>query len=157
MPTTIRYSVKDMEKNPIIVIDTREQTPLVFEQSEAGTLYSGDYSYKGGETSFAVERKSLDDLVGSVIQNRDRFANECHRLRGYRFKRLLITADIKDLLNHEYHSKAEPKAVMHTLYAFEMRYDLPFIFVADLEKCSKLIERWAFWYAREQFLSLPRD
>jgi hypothetical protein len=38
--------------------------PLRFERLKAvaGTLYSGDYSIAGLEASFAVERKSIDDL-----------------------------------------------------------------------------------------------
>src|SRR6516165_2547754 len=78
---------------PIIVIDNREQEPLTFTRLKTvrGTLYSGDYSLRGLEDSFAVERKSLDDIANSCLSgNRDRFENELHRLRGYYFKRLLV-------------------------------------------------------------------
>jgi ERCC4-type nuclease len=78
---------------PIIVYDQREQAPLVFTrlQAVAGTLYSGDYSIAGLESSFAVERKSIDDLANCCMgANRDRFEHELLRLRGHRFRRLLI-------------------------------------------------------------------
>jgi hypothetical protein len=64
---------------PVVVIDSREQAPLVFArlQSVAGTLYSGDYSVLGLEDVLAVERKSLDDLANCCLASgRDRFEHE---------------------------------------------------------------------------------
>ena len=61
---------------PKIVIDSREQAPLKFTRLEAvtGTLYSGDYSIRGLEDQFAVERKSIDDLANCCLSsNRGRF------------------------------------------------------------------------------------
>jgi DNA excision repair protein ERCC-4 len=81
------------DAKPTIVVDNREQTPLIFTRlaSVEGTLYSGDYSVLGLEDLFSVERKSIDDLVGCCTgENRERFERELHRLRGFRFKRLLI-------------------------------------------------------------------
>jgi hypothetical protein len=78
---------------PVLVTDTREQLPLPFKRlaSVRATLTSGDYSFRGGEELFAVERKSIADLVGCCVgDNRERFFRELHRLRGYRFKRLLV-------------------------------------------------------------------
>jgi hypothetical protein len=73
---------------PKIVIDSREQAPLKFTSFEAvtGTLYSGDYSIRGLEDQFAVERKSVDDLANCCLSsNRGRFEHELHRLRGFGF------------------------------------------------------------------------
>src|SRR4030081_926981 len=78
---------------PIIVVDTREQEPLVFSRlrSVSGTLITGDYSVKGLECLFAIERKSIGDLVACCMgENRQRFERELHRLRGFRFARLLV-------------------------------------------------------------------
>src|SRR5688572_14128726 len=79
------------DARPVLVIDTREQTPLPFERlaTERGTLHTGDYSFKGGEDVFAVERKTIPDLVACCIgENRERFCRELHRLRGFLFTRL---------------------------------------------------------------------
>jgi hypothetical protein len=48
------------DQEPMIVVDTREQEPLVFKSLQAvrGTLLSGDYSVAGLEELFSVERKS---------------------------------------------------------------------------------------------------
>lgn len=50
---------------PVLVVDTREQTPLPFARLrwERGTLQSGDYSFRGAEDLFAIERKTIPDLT----------------------------------------------------------------------------------------------
>ena len=76
---------------PTIVVDTREQTPLSFSfPSIIGTLPTADYSVSGLEEDFAVERKSLPDLFGSLTSGRDRFRRELQRLLAYPFRRLLV-------------------------------------------------------------------
>jgi DNA excision repair protein ERCC-4 len=89
------------DASPILLVDSREQDPLRFEHlaSQTVALQSGDYSLLGASELFGVERKTVADFVGCCVgDNRDRFARELHRLRGFRFKRLLIVgteADIK--------------------------------------------------------------
>jgi ERCC4-type nuclease len=53
-------------REPVLVIDSREQAPLAFERLESvrGTLRTGDYSVRGLEDLFSVERKTVADLVG---------------------------------------------------------------------------------------------
>lgn len=65
---------------------TREQLPRPFKRlaSVRATLTSGDYSFRGGEELFAVELKSIADLVACCVgENRERFFRELHRLRGF--------------------------------------------------------------------------
>jgi DNA excision repair protein ERCC-4 len=119
-------------------------------KTQIGTLATGDYSVAGLESLFAIERKSVSDLVGcSVGQNRERFERELHRLRGFRFKRLLIVGSEAQISKGEYHSNIKPQAVMGTLHAFEVHYDVPVVFCDTPEIAGRLIERWAFWFARE--------
>jgi DNA excision repair protein ERCC-4 len=137
---------------PVIVIDRREQLPLTFGrlQSVPGTLMTGDYSVRGLEELFAVERKSIADTVaGCIGENRERFARELHRLRGYRFKRLLIVGTEAQILAGQYHSSINPKAVLATLSAFEIRYEVPVVFRETPELAAAQVERWAYWFARE--------
>jgi len=42
-----------------------------------------------------------------------------------------------------------PKAVLATLGAFEIRYDLPIVFAETSESAALEVERWAWWAARE--------
>jgi ERCC4-type nuclease len=138
--------------NPVLVIDTREQDPLTFTrlQSIKGTLYSGDYSVRGLESLIAIERKSVSDLVGCCIgRNRERLERELHRLRGFRFKRFLIVGTEEQILRGNFQSNIKPKAVLATLSAFEVRYDVPVVFCEKPEAAPRQIERWSFWFARE--------
>ena len=140
------------EVRPTIIVDTREQTPLIFTRlaSRTGTLTSGDYSFAGGEELFAVERKSISDLVACCIgDNRERFVRELHRLRGFRFKRLLIVGTRAEIEAGAYRSRTSPASVLSTLRAIEARFDVPVVFVSDPTAAAKEIESWAYWFARE--------
>ncbi len=140
------------DRLPAVVIDTREQTPLPIRRLptiRAGLL-TGDYSVAGLESWFAVERKSVADLVSCcAASNRERFENELHRLRGFRFRRLLIVGTREEIEAGEYRSSIRPAAVLGTLAAFEIRYDLPAVFVPTPEAGAEHVERWAWYAARE--------
>jgi DNA excision repair protein ERCC-4 len=70
--------------------------------------------------------KTVSDLVGCCTGKiRERFERELHRLRGYRFKRLLIVGSESDILEGRYHSDIIPKAVLGSLYAWQARFDCP--------------------------------
>jgi len=47
-------------------------------------------------------------------QNRERFERELHRIRGYRFKRLLVVGSEAEILAGHYHSNIKPSAVLAT-------------------------------------------
>lgn len=68
---------------PKIVIDTREQRPIRFGQlrTTMKKLDFGDYALQGMEKRVAVERKSLQDLWGTLSQpeNWARFQRELAR------------------------------------------------------------------------------
>lgn len=71
-----------------IVIDTREQTPWHFDACFAsvsiGTLRIGDYALRG-DLGFAVERKSLDDFLGTIGSGWTRFTREIERAKAAGF------------------------------------------------------------------------
>jgi len=71
------------------------------------------------------------------------------RLRGYRFKRLLIVGTREAIAAGRYHSKINPKSVLATLSAFEIRYDLPIVWAETPETAAREIERWIWFLARE--------
>src|SRR5260370_16941859 len=111
---------------PVIVIDGREQLPLVFTrlQSIEGTLYSGDYSIRGLEDTFSVERKSVEDIGSCCMgQNRERFERELHRLRGFRFKRLLISRSRALIETQPYRSRIPPAPPLVPLPPHNVPFD----------------------------------
>ena len=60
-----------------ILIDSREQNPYSFSGFDVEpittALPSGDYSLPGFTDRVAVERKELNDLLGCLTHDRDRF------------------------------------------------------------------------------------
>jgi DNA excision repair protein ERCC-4 len=136
---------------PTVIIDTREQDPLPIHRwpvIRAG-LTTGDYSLAGAEHLFAVERKSIADLVMSCTTERERFERELHRLRGFQFARLLIVGTLAEVRDGAFHSKASPVAILNSLSAFEVRYSVPVVWADTPTEAAERVEGWAYWFARE--------
>ena len=77
-----------------ITIDTREQTPWsfpAFVETERGTLSAGDYALHGD--AWALERKSLDDFLGTVSTGWERFGRELDRMPWEMAKVVIVEAD----------------------------------------------------------------
>lgn len=144
------------DHEPIVLIDSREQKPLPFERlkTQVGTLVVGDYSVRGLESLFSVERKTVDDLANCCGgADRDRVERELAKLRGYRFRRLLVIGNEQDVFRSKYYSGIAPKAVLATLAAWEVRFDLPVVFSPTPVLAGRLVETWVYWFAREIILS----
>jgi DNA excision repair protein ERCC-4 len=146
-----------------VIADTREQQPLPITRLPVvrSCLATGDYSFLGGETVFAVERKvATGDLISSLTGERERFERELLRLRGFRFARLLVVGSRADVEAGKYPSNANPKAILGSLAAYEVRYGLPVVWAATPEAAAALVEQWCWYFAREAVLAanamLPR-
>lgn len=138
--------------HPVVIVDTREQEPLPIRRLPVirAALQSGDYSVVGMEHLFAIERKSIPDLVGCCMgENRERFERELHRLRGFRFKRLLIVGTRQAIEAGTYRSNIRPASVLASLSAWECRYDVPPVFADTPEAAAALVESWSWWFCRE--------
>lgn len=72
-----------------IIVDTREQLPLFKNNVIRFKLEVGDYSTLTLRHIFCIERKSPQDLYGSLIQGHVRFMNEIFRA-GRRGVQLVI-------------------------------------------------------------------
>jgi ERCC4-type nuclease len=139
------------QPRPVLIIDSREQCALPLEfPFIVGTLQSGDYSIRGCENLFAVERKSVADLVSCTVgEARERFTRELHRLRGFAFKRLLLIGVPAEVTQHRYRSSVSPQSVMGSLAAWEIRFDCPVVWCPDPESAARLVESWASYFSRE--------
>ena len=93
-----------------VVVDTREQEPYSFPPRrfvvERRALPAGDYSLAGLEREVAVERKTLEDFVHTVIRDRDRFRKELLKLAEYDRACVVVEAGLDDLLSGAYRSGA---------------------------------------------------
>ena len=153
----IKYKFTDTEikkllkENLEIVVDTREQQNQhildYFSNKkikyEVRKLDAGDYSIKltaNPEMGFlrdcyipvTIEKKnSIDELAGS-FKDRTRFESEFIRAVGDNVKIFLLIEDAKgyeNIINHNYRSEYDPKALLGSLKAFESRYNFTTAFV----------------------------
>ena len=119
-----------------IIVDSREQTPFNFKdypvEVETGTLMSGDYSIPGFEDRVAVERKSLDDLLGCLTHDRDRFIREMQRLRGFESVAVVVEAPFDQLVDGRYRSKMPPASAVQSVISFMAVFRVPFFFAPRL-------------------------
>ncbi|MBU1002098.1 MAG: ERCC4 domain-containing protein [Proteobacteria bacterium] len=137
-----------------IVIDSREQRPLDFSRWEIetvrGCLPTGDYSVFGYENRIALERKSINDLVGSVIHQRDRFEAELARGRELEVFAVVCECSMRDVARHHYTSRACPESVLQSLFAFMVRYGTPVIWADSPEGASYVVKSLLSKYLRER-------
>ncbi len=94
-----------MRTELVIIQDTREQRPWVFPEyvrTRVATLPAGDYALEGDDR-FAIERKSLDDFVGTLFSGWERFIREIGRMEGAGFvaRVVIVEADYEDLMMRE--------------------------------------------------------
>lgn len=99
-------------KKPLVTIieDTREQTPFTkwpeWVAVESGTCHTGDYTVKGWENCFCIERKSLKDFAGTMLggyeasseKPKKRFNRELERMRHYDLKAVVVVASPRELI-----------------------------------------------------------
>ena len=137
---------RSIDPLPRLLVDTREQAPLVFAHlpSAPAALQSGDYSVRGLEDVFAVERKSMSDLVGSLKSGRQRFMRELHRLRGFSFARLLVVGTAQELAALVARGRVSPVMLEHSLLSIEQRFGVPVVRVDTAAQAALRVESWAF-------------
>lgn len=103
-----------------IIVDSREQAPFQFGRfddvtTERGSITTGDYSLAGLTHLVGIERKSLDDLIGSITHDRDRFMREVQRGRGLRLFAVVCEGSWLDLQAGRYRSRMNPQSAMQTV------------------------------------------
>ena len=160
------HSITRQIPKPVVLIDTREKYPFDFSRfpnwiaaSKKQALKAGDYSAEGMESLLILERKTLTDLITTVIQERVRFFTQCEKMSKYRWKALLIEASYEDVKTpydeDEYNTRAHPNAVSGTLDALEARYGIPVIYtschkpLAEEKAASWLSKHFTYWYLEE--------
>lgn len=119
-----------------ILIDSREQLPFSFDRHEVETettaLQIGDYSIPGFEDRVSIERKALDDLVGCLMgSNRDRFERELSKSRHYDLFCVVVEASMEDISRGRYRSQMKPQSALQSIFAFSVRYRMPFIWAGN--------------------------
>ena len=141
--TTVQQGGKTIDvPKPTILIDTREQEGHHYDFERfpnwiAGTqrqcLKTGDYTVKGLEAKITIERKTLEDLVGTLTANRKTFIRECQRMEHFHRKVIVIETTLARLKSRYAHSDAHPNAIFGTLVAIQERFGIQTMFAATRE------------------------
>jgi hypothetical protein len=162
-----------------ILVDYRENKPYTFpgiESVERTELNVGDYTLKGFEDTFAVERKTFDDLATSVGSDRLRFENEIRRANGFANQNeagnplpgtkpekaldefiVIIEASRDDLYRYKdkdycphYYSRIHPNSVIGTVESWPQKYDtLEFVWAGNREQAmEQTLAQLDEWYLK---------
>lgn len=129
---------------PVVIIDTREQLPLVFSPAvdvERAGLCTGDYSIAGFTDVVRVERKSLSDLVACVGRDRERFEAELVRLDAFPVRALVIEATPLDVEAKLYRSLVRPQSVLGSVVAWQLDHSLPVLWSGNAQLAAWMVER----------------
>lgn len=133
-----------------IVQDSREQTPLSFRNFRGieiirQGLKTGDYSVLGHESEICFERKSVQDLVGTLIGGHERFLREMERMRDFKAKYILIEHSPEILYaycaKHGWGHKFN--TIIQSLLAYACHYQVRVRFCKDREDMANYIVKKA--------------
>ena len=141
----------DKEKHRII-IDTREQIPLHFDnfKTVSQKLDEGDYGLEDEEVSgrTRIERKSVGDLYGTLsVVGHDRFVRELVRAKAKKLKMLvLVEGSFEDVYAFPHLPqcktvKASGDYIFHIMRQLIQEFpNMQFLFVKNREESSKVVE-----------------
>lgn len=138
-----------MKTNKLIIIeDTREQDGLSFEgfrgvESVRKGLKTGDYSVEGYEDQICFERKSIPDLVGTLIGGHERFLREMERMKSFDTKYILVERTPDRLYWYCDQRGWEYKfnTIIQSLLAYACHYQVRVRFCKDREEMADYIVR----------------
>jgi ERCC4-type nuclease len=129
-----------------LIADTREQEPFSFDSRlvavERRALPAGDYSVAGLEDVVAVERKTLDDFVSTLIHQRARFRRELSKLAGYRAACVVVEASLLEVLQGRYRGGAHPNAVLGSSLSITLDFRVPVFFCSNRQAACQFVQAY---------------
>jgi DNA excision repair protein ERCC-4 len=136
-PLLVRQDKKRIPvPKPTVIIDSAEHMGYTFGRFTnwfSGTIRKrlpvGDYTLLGMESEIIVERKTLPDLVNSIIQERGNFISRCERLSSFKKKCFVIEGTLSLLKTPYTESQAHPNAVLGSIIAAQERWNIPIYFL----------------------------
>lgn len=168
------FEEQEMLDSLTILVDTREQpTERAKKRYERfgvpykrATLSYGDYAYNAklpsGEWLYpegqvisppiVIERKmNLDELAQCFTRSRDRFEREFQRAKANNARIFLLVenATWENLINGRYRSRYNAKAVLASLCAWIVRYDLQLILCKE-ETSGLIIKEFLYRDLKER-------
>ena len=126
----------------IILVDTREQLP--YWSTNRVTLIVGDYTTKKLLNSFHIERKSLQDLYGTITSGNQRFKAELFRAAWERIQlEVYVEGSRLDFINKNFPKGSDRKfstdGLDRLIKTFEKKYHLTFYWCKNRQHAKKLV------------------
>ena len=139
-----------------IIIDTREQRPLEFDNRVSVVnekLEVGDYACRfkdGHQPPFSFDRKSISDLFGTMGKGYKRFKREIVRAQEMGIQLFIIIegTEFKVLKGTRY-SKMKPEAVLKKLFTLWIKHGVIPIFCNNREHMVEYITQFYMAVGRE--------
>jgi len=134
----------------MIIVDTREQKPLWYPDEPdilQLKLDEGDYTTSDLINKVHAERKSGNDLYGSIIQGHARFRNELIRARDKGIKlAVFVECSKEDFIAKKFRGgymlNAKPVQLRNMLTTIADRYDVDFIWCDGRKDMRIKIIEW---------------
>ncbi|MHB1002172.1 MAG: ERCC4 domain-containing protein, partial [Armatimonadota bacterium] len=100
----------------------------------------------GLEREVAVERKSLDDYVHTVIRDRDRFRRELQILQTYASACVVVEASLDDIFTGDYRSGAHPNSILGATLSIIVDYGIPVYFCSNRQIARRFVMEFLLRY-----------
>lgn len=127
-----------------VIRDTREQSGWVFAETNdcvgtvVDTLKTGDYSLRGIEHLFTIERKGkCQEFAQNITQ--DRFERELERMDSFAHPFLFLEFSYADVMNYPYKQgippflckkiKIKPEFIVSKLFDYNLKYKTKIVLV----------------------------
>jgi hypothetical protein len=104
---------------------------------------------RGWGAGLRLERKSLTDLITTLMQGKSRSFMECDALAKFQHAALLVEAtyeDVKSIYDDELCTQVHPNAVSGSLDAVEARFGIPVIYTSRYRPLAE--EKAASWLSK---------
>ena len=135
-----------MTQTLTIICDSREQDALSFDGFRGievlrHGLKTGDYSISGYEDKICFERKSIADLVSTLIGGHERFLREIERMKDFDVKYILVEHSAGAVYRYCEKMGWEIKfdVIIQSLLAYAYHYRVRVRFCKNREDMAKYI------------------
>ena len=121
---------------------------------EVAGLDAGDYSLAGFERRVAVERKSIQDLVGCLTGERPRFERELQRLKAMDAAAVVVEQPQSVLRLGHFRSRMDAGAAWQSCLALSMRFRVPFFWAENRADAERICFDCLRHFARDRWREL---
>lgn len=131
-----------------IIVDTREQNPIwEGKECEVKKLDEGDYTTEKLFNIAHIERKSGQDLYGSIIQGHERFRNEIERANSKGIKlSVFVECSKKDFVGKKFKGgwrlKMKPAILSKIVDTIQEKYGIEFVWCDGREDFKEKALQW---------------